>query len=468
MRRMSVRMLWAAVCATVLACGGGTEGATIEGRVTDGSGSQPQLRGAAMGKFGGSGTAAATTEVRAFRVGTGGQLTLVATAQVEADGSYALAAPAGGVNLIVQASNSDGEVVASGIVHMTGSVDTPVAVAPLSTETSVESEVFLAMVAAGSAAAAEVNTIDLRTRINAEVAAEVRAQAEAGTSTATTIAGLADAIAAAQAARLEALAEAGIATSQQALFSAQLEAAQRLDASLDAGAAASTSAYDAFFSEVAAAEVALGIDAEVSAQSEQQASASFRLMVDARVEIDGNAGGAAVADAAVRLAASLEARASDAAIDAILAAGQLAAGAEAAANTALAELRQRLFAATSTAQAASAYATFTLSLTGSANVSTSVVGIGLEVNATTSVSLQQAVSASTDAAATLDAALQAALSRAAESIDPQELAQLVADAHRIFRANVRAQSLALSSFGARAAPAVELMIVAHGSFRLGV
>jgi hypothetical protein len=72
------------------------------------------------------------------------------------------------------------------------------------------------------------------------------------------------------------------------------------------------------------------------------------------------------------------------------------------------------------------------------------------------------------AAATLDASLDAAASTAVTSsgADVTLLATKTAEAYHTYATAVRAQASALSAFGARATPAVEVLLVAEGSFEL--
>lgn len=437
------------------ACGGES---TLRGRVTDGSGTQAQVRGAVgAGKLGGSGTLAATSSVKVMSVGNFGALELVAEADVSASGEYQVEVPQGSQRLIVQAVNASGEVVASTLVEHT--VGARTVAPPMDSETSVEAEVLVQLLVQG-VALAEANAVDLRARINAEVAADVKASSDA----AAELKALAEAVAAAQRARIESYAEQGIQVSQRALFEAQLDAAARLNAALDSGGTPAADAYARFHAELEEAERTLGVEAEEQASAESSASAAFRATVEVRLSASAHA---QTRDSAVRAAASLEAHTSSMAIEAILRAGGAAAEVQAAAVQAGQAFRAQVSAATTASAAASAFAAYEASLTGSASVSGSVLGSYLGVNASNQTavegSLDVAANAAADLSGSFDAALGTLLSLTG-AIDLDALARATVDSYQAYRASVIAQGPALSGFGAKGDVAVSLMVVAYGSF----
>jgi hypothetical protein len=119
--------------------------------------------------------------------------------------------------------------------------------------------------------------------------------------------------------------------------------------------------------------------------------------------------------------------------------------------------------------AAQAFTSFSASVASSANVQTSVLGQYLGVNASNQLVVSTAVGATATAAATLDASLDAAVSAAVSSnaVDVTMLATKTAEAYQAYATAVRAQASALAVFGTKASPAVELLLVADGSFQLG-
>ncbi len=449
--------------AFAVACGNPQGGATLEGRVDDGVGSQKQ--GLSSTELGGSGTVSAASKVRLMRLKADGSLELVTEATVKSGGAYELSAPAGEKKLIVQSLDASGGVRASAIVEQTGAEGSKTVVAPMSTESSVEAEVLAKLVASG-VSLAEANAVDLRARIDADTAAAVRASSDA----AARVKALAEAVAAAQRAQLKALAEAGVNTTQSALFDAQLAAAAKLNVALDAAAdaAAAQKAYDDFVAELHAQAKQTAGDVKKASRGERAASVAFRATVTARLKVSGQALDP-VADAAVRHAAGLEARLSTAATEAVLTAGGAASATMTAYASASTTLVASLRASTSAAATASAYATYRASLVGSGNVTASVLGSYLEVNAATQATVETAVAATVSAQAQLDTALTAAATasvKASQAIDFDAWAAAVVGALKTFDATVQTQAAALTGFGSKADVAVELMAQANGSLRI--
>lgn len=445
----------------LLACGGGDRQARISGKVTDAEGTQQPVR---AGKFGGSGTVSATTSVRVSQLAAGGQLTAVADAQVTADGSYTVEVPEGLTHLIVQAVSEGGDVVAQAIVESSGTAGATQTAPPMDSETSVEAAVLIEMVAQG-VSVAQANAVDLRARINAEMAAEVRATASSAADASAQVRALAQATASAQRARIEWYSRQGVQTTQSALFEAQLEAAARLNLALHQGGSAATNAYAEFLAAMDAAEEAEGADEQTRAEGESNASAAFRATLELR--LSASAEDEALLEASARAAASLEARASTLAVEAILAAGGAATGVQTAAATAGAQLRASVSTATSASAAAAAFASYQTAISGDASVEGSILGNYLGVNATTAVTADAAVDAAVSASAELGASLDAALGvllNLTGTVDFEAVADATCDAYADYRAAVEAQATALSTFGARAEPAVDVLVIAHASY----
>lgn len=434
---------------------------TLRGRVSDGGGSQPQSLKILSDKLGGSGSIAGTAKVRVRQLRAGGSLDVVAEGTIQADGRYSIAVPPGQKRLIAESVDAAGNVMASAIVEASGSAGSSVTVTPMDTESSVEAAVLTKMAASG-VALEDCNAIDLRERINQNVAAAVKAATDAEA----TFKALAEAVAAAQSAKIKAYAAAGVSTSQAALFDAELAAAQKLDVALDAAVSGSTAdqAYETFHSELDATLAALDSSLKKHARAESIASVAFRAVIKARL----GASGDAVADASVRAAASLEARLSSQAIAAILATGAAAADATTAAQAAATQLRTQLKNASTAAAAATAFTTWNSSLSGSGNVTGSVLGNYLAVNATTAVAAQASVSAIANAAAALDTAakLTTGVLTATGAIDFNALAQGIVTAYSAFQTTADLQVAALAAFGSKAQVAVDVMATASGSLRV--
>ncbi|MDQ3264898.1 MAG: hypothetical protein M3Y59_14720, partial [Myxococcota bacterium] len=281
MRAWTYKVVLGAVV-TLMACGGGSGQATVRGKVTDGSGTQPQQRAGQTEKFGGSGTVSGTSEVRISALQAGGELTTLAEVEVAADGSYQAEVPPGETHLIVQALSTSGEVVAQAIVESSGEGGQTQTAPPMDSETSVEAAVLIEMAAQG-VAVAQANAVDLRARINQEMAAEVTANASSSAESTSQIRALAQATASAQRARIEWYSRNGINTTQQALFEAQLGAAAQLNVALDAGGSGASQAYAQFFAAVDTAEEGEGVDDQTRAEGESNSSAAFRATLEVRL-----------------------------------------------------------------------------------------------------------------------------------------------------------------------------------------
>ena len=455
--------LWIAVATLVLAaCGGDT--VKVRGKVSDQDGTQQQSIGAFGGEgLGGTGTVSSATKVRASTVAQGGQLSLVGEVEVSAQGSYSLEVPAEEQRLVIQAVDSSGTVVASALLDASGEAGGETVAPPMDSESSLEAEVFVQMMADG-AQAAETNTVDLRTRINAKMAAAAKQGATTREAVRARVEALARAVRAAQETEVRAYAKAGVNTSQSALFQAELAASAKLNAALDAGTAVEA-AYQTFYTELAAAAQAAGAKAEEQARAESSASVAFRATVKARLSAQDTQ---PLLDASLRAAAAAEARTSGAALTAILQTAAATDEATRQAGTAATTLRANVSAAATASAAAQAYASFSANVATSADVRTTVLGSYLGVTTTNQLAVSTAVQATTTAAASLDAALNVAVNAAISGTqtDTTKLATGIADAYAAYAATVEAQTTTLAVFGTKAAPAVDVLLIAEGSFRL--
>jgi hypothetical protein len=451
------------IAALVAACGPNSSesSSTVKGRTGDELGVQQQGLGSAA--LGGQGSAAAASKVRVSKLGANGALETVGEGSVNAGGTFEVAISAAGAKrLIVQALDSAGEVRESVILEQAAGAGATAVVAPMSTETSVEAEVLLQLVAQGIDVA-ECNAIDLRARIDAQLAAAVSQSSDK----AARIKSLAEAIAAAQRAQLEAYAEAGVNTTQSALFEAQLSAAASLNTALDAAAndrSRAEQAYAEFLTALEARTQTVAGDAKKAARGERAASVAFRATISGRATAE-----AALIDAAVRQAAALEARAASEAIEATLRAGGASQDTLDSVVTAGHSLRASLAASTSATATATAWAAYRAKVLGTASASTSVLGTYLEVNVTNETSLQAALTACADAATQLDASLDVAsrsVSEASGTIDVRTVSSNIVNALKTFDAAVETQASGLAAFTGKADVAVEVMVQANGSLRL--
>ena len=463
LKTTTLRNLFAALVVLGLGTGCGNT-VQVKGRVTDGEGTQPQAILSGATSLGGSGTVSATTQVRASSVGPDGKTTVLAEGTLEARGYYTLDVPAGEERLVLEAVDASGQVVASALLEATAEGKDVVA-APMDSETSLEAEVFLQMMADKSQAES-VDMVDVRARITAHMAAAARQGASTSEAFRSRVKALADAVRAAQQAELEMYAKAGVQTSQTALFEQELTAAAALSAGLEGGGPVNE-LYDAFHAELRAAAERLGAKVEQQAQAERAASASFRATVKARLSAED---ARPLVDAALRASAGVEARASGAALSALLSAAGAADDVKQQAVAASTTLRIQVRESTSAGLAANAFASFESSVSGSADLQASVLGRYLGVNASNQLTLGLAVQATVAAAATLDTTLDAAVSTAvsADAVNVSLLATKTAEAYQAYATAVRAQATTLAVFGAKATPAVEVLLVAEGSFQMGL
>jgi hypothetical protein len=459
--------LWVAV-ATLALCACSEEDfekfrAEVRGRISDAEGSQRQGFQVPGGGLGGSGTVAAASKVRASTVGQGGSLEVVGEADVSAQGSYTLDVPADQQRLVIQAVDASGTVVASALLEASGTAESSVVAPPMDSESSLEAQLFIQMVADGTQAA-QIDVVDLRSRVTADMAVAAQQGASTATALGTRVKVLAEAVRAAQETELRAYGKAGVQTSQGALFEAELAAAAKLNAALDAGTSAEA-AYQAFHAEVAAAAERLGADAKEQAQAESSAGVAFRATVKARLSAQD---AQPLADASLRAAAAAEARTSAAAITAILQAAQASDAVLQQAGSAATALRTQMKAAATAGAAAQAFTSFSASVATGADVKTTVLGSYVGVNLTNQAAVSLAVQTTKTAAATLDTALDVAVDTALASNQTNVtlLATGIADAYAAYASTVQAQATALATIGTKATPAVDLLVVSEGAFRL--
>lgn len=454
------RVLLTAACAAVFAAGsigcGGGETVEVNGRVGDDLGSQEQGLSVAPTSFGGEGTAEASTQVKAFIMTGAGELTLAAEADVRAGGEYTIDVPEGSEVVVLQAYDASGSITATTLVERTDlGLGEAISAAPMDSETSVEAQVYQWMRIGGAESA---NVVDVRARITKAIAAELQKQESDVESSSARLSALARGIQAAQEAQVKAYAKAGVQITQQELFEAQAEAGLALSASLAKGESAAA-AYAAFFESIAAKLEEKGLDAKERAEAEREASASFRVMIQAELDAD------PLVELAVSSAASAEARASAAALEAILAAAEAGAEAKETATAAATTLKTEVAAAVTGAAAAQAFAKFSASIATGAELQGTVLGQTVGATATGELAIDTAVSATVTAGNTLETALETTLTTA-DGADPVAIATAVSEAYGTYQDAVRAQAMALAALGAGATPTVELLILAEGSFRL--
>lgn len=392
--------------ASLAACG---KPGTVQGKISDNNGAQARA-------LGGQGTVAAATTATLSIVGDDGSLTVIGEADVQADGSYSIESETVGEGkLVIQALDEGGQVLGSVILDQALAAGETTIAAPITTETSVEAEVFVQMATDAALDVDDIDTCDLKARIDTLTALAVNASADAEGD----IAALAQATASAQAAFF-----ASLNTTAQESFNASLQAAIDLAAELDAQADSvvqSEEAYDGYISALFDAYVREGFDEDACSDAQITASVAFQLTVNAQASAEVATQAALQAQAyqaatiSVASEALLEAAgAADASIQAVVAAGT--------------QLRSDLSAAQDLAAGANAYATFEASVVSGNNAALEIAsGADLDV----ALALQQATIDT--AFATFDAALALVA-----TVDAETTARGVVDAYAAMDATVSA------------------------------
>jgi hypothetical protein len=383
---------------------------TVKGQVTDDNGAQ------ARSLLAGQGTVAAAATAQLCTVADDGSLTVVGSAAVQADGSYSIESDTvGETKMIVQIIDANSAVVGSVILDQGLTADETATASPVTSETSVEAEVFVRIAASAEATVDDIDTCDLKARIDASLAVAVATSAD--------IEGDLDAVAQATASAQAAFfAELG--TTAQTTFNASLQAAISLSSSLDAAAtnaAQSETAYQAYLEDLIFVYAGQGFDEAEQADAQTTASISFQLTANAQAS-------ATVAEQATLQAQAYQALTLGIAASATLEAAAAADAAIDAAAAAGTQLSAQLSEAANTSASANAYASFEASIV-SGNSSVLSVATGADFEG--AIALQQA--AIDTAFATFDAALNAASTASAEAT-----AQAVVAAYAALDASVSA------------------------------
>lgn len=373
--------------------------AVVTGHLDDDSGNQsvtPNLSGAA------SGDATLQTGVELVEVGTvddTGAFHQIGEADVAADGSFRIDGidlPAGEPLLVRGMASAGANVKVMGLVAASSADDR--VVAPLSQETTVEAQTFLALIADGHSASS-IDTASLMTWISAEVAVSASGDVDA----------LADAFVQAQAAWTT------TASGRSSLFDAQAAMAARADAwnalavKLDAASSASAEA-SAWADYMAQIDASVATSAKISASVLADANAAAAMAFESQISSSLGAGGEG---AARGVGAIISGHA------ALAAQRDAASGSDGSAsvttqlNTAYQAYFSGIRAASSTSAMTDAYASLAVALSGhgASQRDGSVLAALLTADgsATTAVQLEAAIAATAAASTTFETAAQAAL-----------------------------------------------------------
>ena len=345
---------------------------TLKGRVSHPPDSQLKTLGGAA--------AIDAVAALAYQVLPGGTLVLIGEGAVQSDGSYQMSLPAGLTAVVIQAVDAAGAVVASALLETTGNGNGTTTCTPMDSESSVEAEVYLAILGAGIPAET-IDIIDIRIRIDDELASAVQAIFASQGDAEYEIGALAEAIAAAQATELQVLDGAGIATTQSALFMAEMQASVLLSHALHTGEDPQA-AYEVFFASIAEAIAIIGVDSETQYDCATTSSAAFLTVLYERLNVIG-ARADTLLDAASCAAAGLVAHALAVVLNVLFVVEGAVDVVLVALADALAQLRADLATATTSEAAAAAFAALSAALVGENSVSGSILDTHLQWPLTT-------------------------------------------------------------------------------------
>ncbi|GMU03150.1 hypothetical protein KH5H1_72710 [Corallococcus caeni] len=433
------------MCGMLIACRTGDE-VEVRGRITNGSGPASQELSGAEDAWGGPGTTAATAKVRASVLEVDGQAKVIAEADVDDQGGYSLKLDQSYVRVILEAVGPTGRTRASALLDSTQPApgqDVRTA-PPMSTETSLEAEVYVQMVRDG-VEPGNVDTVDLRLRLTSRRARAVRLSSDIPGALRT----LSMAVRAAQQARISAYAAPGSVYFNKAeLLSAPRDAASTLDLALDSGTTSAAKAYADFF---AARDAALPMHSALEHQkAERDAGMVFRAI--AKQACLGND---------CQWDTSLaEIHATGAAVHFVL--GQAGASAlQPSADAAASELFSNL--ATSPANAAQAWTTYRARILDAED---SVLYRWAEDAGANRETMRSLVQAASGIGATLGVVLSELLRQDVSSSSPEALAQSIDQTFTNYTTEMtRIVGFNLGAAGISAQPALKLMLITQEAAR---
>ncbi|MGV3621827.1 MAG: hypothetical protein ACO1OB_13470 [Archangium sp.] len=261
----------------------GTQNAALEGRVSDESGVSGSAddTGSSLTGFAGRGTVAATANIQVVAVEDDGNLTVLATGAVSADGSYSINIPNSDRVLIVQSLDAQGEVLGRALVSRNPTSTVRRQVQPITSESTLEAWVLLELAAQGHAPR-DVDVSMLRLYVEERAAIVVRSQGNVEAAK-VQVRAMAYAVWAAQTSAREAFTRAG--ADINARVQAQLDAYAAYDSNLYARTMTELDAEADLRAQLDAANLRGDVDASVVASIEANATASARrVLADASLQ----------------------------------------------------------------------------------------------------------------------------------------------------------------------------------------
>ena len=447
----------------------------VTGQVTNQGPGSPSLGLAGQGTLNGA------TTIQLSSLLPTGALQVLGQAAINAGGSFSIKAPLNIGVAIAQALDATGHVLGSVVVGATGSVaGATVAAAPITTQTSLQSQVLTAAAACGNgggggeptgdagspvrkaaptALPGNLLALDVATLVNAEVtgavSATINAQANASASANAIVAALSQAIMAAAHARVAALGQAGVTLDLNAFANAQAQAIADFNAGLNAVFQGTATFDDVVAKLQAAVDAAVKASGAVSistrAQAQAAVSVNFSASLNASLAIDGLLDVHDLTFAAIRSTAQVEAGiVANAVVSVITAAGAPQATIDAAVKAG-AQFVADVGAATDLQAPAPARANFAASLSGgTSNAAGGLLGGLITATGNVTAAFQGAIDGVVNLAGNLDDDLTAQLKAQASvnvcldvsasvSVGPQGLDVDVAAAAQVI-ANFLAQA----------------------------
>lgn len=408
---------------------GETDTSALEGRVTDESGvsGTPDDTGTSLVGFAGRGTVAAAVKVEVAAVEPNGALTVLATANISADGTYVVNAPAHTGVLLVQTLDAQGVVTGRALLSRAPVVGQRRAVQPVTSESSLEAAVLLELAANGHPPR-EVDVTMLRVLVDERAAIVVRSQ-QSLEAAKVQVKALATAVWAAQASQREAWVRAG--ADVNARVAAQLDAIAAYDANLAGRLMTEIDAEADLRAQLAAANLRADVDVSVIASIEANASAAARrVLADASLHAD-----VALSSAWQHACAQHEAAIHTAVMIQVMTRGAVDEAQLIALRTLNASLLAQVRVATDDAQVSAAFSTWRGGVRGVAATGATSMGLMRLVTQVQAALLLQVVTQSRELSAGLNANLVAAIAAChrADGFDFVALARATAEIDGNFR-----------------------------------
>ena len=424
------------------------ETGTVNSALTDDGGEQDS-------GLAGRAAISASSRAELARVEDNGGTTVVDEAEIDASGSFSFKSARNDGVMLISTFDAEGTVIGQALVERGPRDNETISAQRISTESTVEALVYLR--ARQERAADDVNAADLRTRIDVDTAVAIAR--DDATDLVANVDVAASAVIAAQRARFDHYVAKGIDTA--AVVRAQADAYLAWNAS-NVDAAATTSLLVA----LSAAETDNGVSQWDNARLESEASASARLVLDARSDVDER-----VHVAMARAAAVVEARVVGDAFVEVVARGEGRAQADIdRANEAAAELDAEVAAAVTLADLDEAFVDFRDDVRGDADLHVdqddSILGL-LDIGGTITelgAALRVIVEVGDGLEADVTAAAEATVT--GNVVDEDALAEDVAEAYGDFRAELEASINA--SFDVEDADVqlmTQVLVLSEGSYR---